>query len=85
MRQWFQKNLPDNFFVACGDRHWQYHSVHPETKVHEFSCGPASDEHAGGSPGLDKEYHQFHRVKGGFLSVNVKREGEKSRITLPLS
>ncbi|GIW82411.1 MAG: alkaline phosphatase [Gemmatales bacterium] len=76
IRRWFQKNLGDRFFIACGDRHWQYHSIHPETKVHEFSCGPASDKHAGGSPGLDKEYHQFHRVKGGFLSVNVNRAGK---------
>ncbi|HXG09878.1 MAG TPA: alkaline phosphatase D family protein [Gemmataceae bacterium] len=80
IRRWFQKNLPDNFFVCCGDRHWQYHSVHPETKVHEFSCGPASDEHAGGSPGLDKSYHRFHRVQGGFLSVSVGRIGGRSTI-----
>jgi alkaline phosphatase D len=80
MRQWFQKNLPDNFFVACGDRHWQYHSVHPDTKVEEFSCGPASDEHAGGSPGEDPKYHRFHRVKGGFLSVSVGRKDGKSEI-----
>jgi alkaline phosphatase D len=80
MRQWFQKHLPDNFFIACGDRHWQYHSVHPETKVQEFSCGPASDEHASGSPGKDRRYHRFHRVKGGFLSVSVSRQEGKGRI-----
>jgi alkaline phosphatase D len=71
MRAWFGKNLPDNFFIVCGDRHWQYHSIDPQTKVAEFSCGPASDQHAGGSPGRDAEYHQFHRVQGGYLSVNV--------------
>jgi len=71
IRRWFQKNLPDNFFICCGDRHWQYHSVHPETKVQEFSCGPASDQHAGGTPGYDPEYHRFHRKNGGFLSVSV--------------
>jgi alkaline phosphatase D len=84
VRSWIQKNVPDNFFVACGDRHWQYHSIHPETRVHEFSCGPASDQHAGGSPGLEKDYHQFHRVKGGFLSVNVGRSEGKSAITFRL-
>ncbi len=78
-RQWAQKNLK-NFFLVCGDRHWQYHAVHPETKLHEFSCGPASDEHAGGSPGEDREYHRFHRVKGGFLSVSVGRVQDKSAI-----
>jgi len=79
-RRWVAKNLPDNFFIACGDRHWQYHSVHPETGVQEFSCGPVSDQHAGGSPGFDQTYHKFHRVKGGFLSVTVKSSGNKSSI-----
>jgi alkaline phosphatase D len=80
-RRWVQKNVPDNFFIACGDRHWQYHSVHPETGVQEFSCGPTSDVHAGGSPGFDPEYHRFHRVKGGFLSVNTRKAGNESVIT----
>jgi len=75
MRQWFAANLPDNFFIACGDRHWQYHSIDPKTGVQEFSSGPASDAHAGGSPGFDEEYHQFHRMKGGFLSVAVDAGG----------
>jgi alkaline phosphatase D len=61
-----------NMFTVCGDRHWQYHSVHPKSGVREFSCGPASDKHASGSPGLDKEYHKFHRVKGGFLTITVR-------------
>jgi alkaline phosphatase D len=71
MRSWFQANVPDNFFVVCGDRHWQYHSQHPQTGVNEFSVGPASDAHAGGTPGFDPAYHRFHRVNGGFLSVQV--------------
>jgi alkaline phosphatase D len=60
-----------NMFTVCGDRHWQYHSVHPQSGVREFSVGPASDKHASGSPGPDKEYHKFHRVKGGFLAITV--------------
>ncbi|MDA2928961.1 alkaline phosphatase D family protein [Acidobacteria bacterium AH-259-O06] len=83
-RKWVQENLPDNFFIACGDRHWQYHSVHPETGVNEFSCGPASDEHAGGTPGEDRGYHKFHRLEGGFLSVSTKRSGDESLITFRL-
>lgn len=71
-RAWVRQHVAGNFFVACGDRHWQYHSVHPETGMIEFASGPVSDEHAGGSPGEDKRYHRFHRVKGGFLSVTVK-------------
>lgn len=73
MRAWFREKAAskENFFIACGDRHWQYHSVDPDTGLHEFCCGPATDKHAGGSPGLDERYHRFHRVKGGFLSVHV--------------
>lgn len=80
IRNWLKANVPDHFFVICGDRHWQYHSVHPQTGLHEFSIGPASDEHASGSPGEDKTYHRFHLVKGGFMSVDIQREGSKSHI-----
>lgn len=80
LREWFQKNVPDNFFVICGDRHWQYHSVHPVTSVREFSVGAASNEHAGGSPGQDANYHKFHRVKGGFLAVTLRTNDDKSEV-----
>jgi alkaline phosphatase D len=80
MRAWFAENLPDNFFIVCGDRHWQYHSVDPKTGVQEFSCGPASNEHAGGSPGEDPDYHQFHRMEGGFLSVTASPAGDTSAL-----
>lgn len=80
LRAWLHANVPDNFFIICGDRHWQYHSVHPQTSVREFSCGPASESHAGGSPGEDPAYHRFHRVKGGFVSVTLRREGAQSVI-----
>jgi len=79
-RQWVRDKLPENFFVICGDRHWQYHSVHPATGVHEFATGPASDVHASGTPGENPQYHRFHRVKGGFLSVSVSRSGGKNAI-----
>ena len=80
-RGFVKEHMPDNFFVACGDRHWQYHSIHPKTGLHEFSSGPASDDHAGGSPGFDPEYHQFHRELGGFLAVTAKREADQSTLT----
>lgn len=84
IRQWFSQNLPDNFFIVCGDRHWQYHSVHPGTGVQEFSTGPATDEHAGGTPGLNPQYHRFHRVEGGFASVTADRLNDQSTITFRL-
>lgn len=82
IREWFRANMDDRFLVIVGDRHWQYHSVHPETGLNEFSVGPASDAHAGGTPGEDPEYHRFHRVGGGFLSVDVDWVGDLPRIVL---
>ncbi len=76
--------MPDNFFVVCGDRHWQYHSVHPTAGTQEFSVGAASDSHAGGTPGEDHAYHRFHRVKGGFLRVELRVEGGESLIAFQL-
>jgi alkaline phosphatase D len=84
IRAWLKANVPDNFFVVCGDRHWQYHSVHPVTGIQEFSVGAASDSHAGGTPGESKDYHRFHRVKGGFLSVELRPEGRESQIAFQL-
>jgi alkaline phosphatase D len=81
LREWIRANVPDNFFIVCGDRHWQYHSVHPETQTQEFSVGAASDAHSGGSPGEDPKFHRFHRAKGGgFLSVTLRSEGNESTI-----
>ena len=82
IREWFRANMDDRFLVIVGDRHWQYHSVHPETGLHEFSVGPASDAHAGGTPGEDPEYHRFHRVGGGFLGVDVDWVGDRPRLVL---
>ncbi len=67
-----QKNL----VVVCGDRHWQYMSVHPGTGVREYSCGPASNQHAGGwkQSDLRPDYHKYLNVVGGFLSATVDRK-----------
>lgn len=77
LRGWLKNHAP-GLVVVCGDRHWQFHSVHPDTGLNEFSVGPASDQHAGGTPGEDKSIHRFHRVKGGFLSVTVRPQNKKS-------
>ncbi len=79
-RNWTKEQGLQNFYVCCGDRHWQYMSVDPKTGLREFSCGPASDEHAGGTPGHDMKIQPFHRVKGGFLSVSVTGESNRPRI-----
>lgn len=80
-RAWTKEQGLTNLFTSCGDRHWQYHSVDPASGLNEFSSGAASDQHAGGSPGLDPEFHKFHRVKGGFLSVTVARPAGQPTIT----
>lgn len=74
LRSFFSAELGDNFFIIAGDRHWQYCSTDPRSGVDEFGCGPATDAHAGGSPGRDRRYHRFHRVAGGFLSVSIGRD-----------
>ncbi len=68
-----------HFYIICGDRHWQYHSVHP-TGIEEFSCGALIDENSrlGRKPGdpastdpqglIKQPYYQTTK-SGGFLRV----------------
>ncbi|HEX5025976.1 MAG TPA: alkaline phosphatase D family protein [Agriterribacter sp.] len=64
-----------NVFIVCGDRHWQYVSQDGPTGLMEFSCGPASNEHAGGWKKEDVlPEHHYLNITGGFLGVEVKRE-----------
>jgi alkaline phosphatase D len=53
-----------NAFVVCGDRHWQYQSVDSRTGLKEFSCGPASNKHAGGLRQKDfrKDMHRHLNI-----------------------
>ena len=64
----------ENMVVVCGDRHWQYVSKDGDTGILEFSCGPGSDDHAGGWSN-DKRLpeHQYLNVIGGFLEGSVSR------------
>lgn len=71
-RQWLKSNVESSVILMNGDRHWQYHSVDPETGLHELGCGAASDSHSiMPSGGEDKRYHRFLRAKGGFVTVRV--------------
>lgn len=71
-----------NFFVVCGDRHWQYVSVDPKTGLREYCSGPATDEHAGGWPKDKKEpEHVYLNVIGGFLEGTAeRREGKPALV-----
>lgn len=74
----------ENMVVFCGDRHWQYRSVDPKTGVREYSCGPASDKHAGGwsEDQYVPEMHRFLRVQGGFLSATVEHDAATPTLTM---
>jgi arylsulfatase A-like enzyme len=76
-----------SFSVVCGDRHWQYHSVHP-SGVEEFSSGALVDANSrpGRKPGdpkgtdpkgLIKQPYSQKTRSGGFLLIEVSREAGK--------
>jgi len=71
-----------NFYLMCGDRHWQYHSISPEG-IEEFSCGALVDANSrpGRKPGDPKSTDPEGTIKqpysqseksGGFLEVKVE-------------
>ena len=67
----FLNSIP-GCFVINGDRHWQYHSIDPNTGLNEFGSGPASDVHAGGfKMEMQEEWQPFLRIKGGYLSAEI--------------
>jgi alkaline phosphatase/alkaline phosphatase D len=82
--EWLKENnfLDKNFYIICGDRHWQYHSIHP-SGFEEFSCGALIDENSrlGREPGdpestdpqgLIKQPYMQQEASGGFLKTSVK-------------
>jgi alkaline phosphatase/alkaline phosphatase D len=78
---WLQKKKIQNVLILCGDRHWQYHSIHP-TGVEEFSVGALNDENSikgikPGDPqstdpeGIVKQPFLCAEPSGGFLQVTA--------------
>ena len=81
---WILNNgfLEKNFYIICGDRHWQYHATHPKG-IEEFSCGALVDNNsragrlAGDPKSTDPEgkitqhYIQgtAEQASGGFLQI----------------
>ena len=66
-----------NMVAVCGDRHWQYISKDLETGLLEFSCGPGSNDHAGGWDQENKlPEHLYLNVVGGFLEGTIIQSGE---------
>jgi alkaline phosphatase/alkaline phosphatase D len=71
----------EGVMTFCGDRHWQYHSIHP-SGVEEFSCGALNDENSrpGVAPGSPKgtdpdrtivQPYTYDEPTGGFLAVEI--------------
>lgn len=76
----------EELFIITGDRHWQYHSIHP-SGFQEFSAGSISYANAqravkpgdarGTDPqGLIKQPYVSPDLRGGFLQVYVIPGGE---------
>jgi len=74
-------DLINQVYILCGDRHWQYHSIHPNG-LEEFSCGALVSQNAriGRYPGDPKSSDPEANIKqpylqevpiGGFLEVNI--------------
>jgi alkaline phosphatase/alkaline phosphatase D len=85
--------LNKNFYLICGDRHWQYHSIHPDG-LEEFSSGAFVDQNSrpGRVPGdlestdpdaiLEVPYIQTEgNNSGGFLMVQVATVHDQPEIS----
>ena len=88
--KWLVDNgfLDKNLYIICGDRHWQYHAMHP-SGIEEFSTGALVDNNSrpgrlSGDPnstdpnGLIKQFYiqgDAESASGGFLLVTIKRNG----------
>ena len=79
--QWLTDNKIRNVLILCGDRHWQYHSIHP-SGVEELCCGALNDENAirgialGDPTSTDpqatiRQPYLYPNPTGGFLHVDL--------------
>lgn len=72
---WLKDQKLNNVVIMCGDRHWQYHSIdrRNDRAIHEFSCGPTSDDHVQAVPPLYEGVERpYSASRGGFMSVRYK-------------
>jgi len=81
---WLKVNQINNLKLICGDRHWQYHSIHP-SGIEEFACGALNDENSrmGVAPGdkkgsdpqaLVRQLYTSPTPNGGFLQITAGDE-----------
>jgi alkaline phosphatase/alkaline phosphatase D len=82
--RWLKDNGFDKkgFYIVCGDRHWQYHSI-DVSGFEEFSCGALVDANSriGRKPGdpkstdpegTIKQAYCMQKASGGFLLITVE-------------
>jgi len=78
--------LNKNLYLVCGDKHWQYHSIHP-SGFEEFSVGALVDANSRLGPkpgdlmstdpeGLVRHLYSQAESSGGFLQIGIKASGE---------
>jgi alkaline phosphatase/alkaline phosphatase D len=90
--QWLTDKKIQNVLILCGDRHWQYHSIHP-SGVEELCCGALNDENSirGIAPGdptstdpqaAIRQPYLYPNPTGGFLHVDLS---PNSKGTSPLT
>lgn len=81
---WLKENKIENLKLICGDRHWQYHSIHP-SGIEEFACGALNDENSrlGVAPGarngsdpeaLIQQPYTSATPMGGFLQITAGKD-----------
>ncbi len=87
---WLRDEQINNVMSFCGDRHWQYHSIHP-SGFEEFCCGALNDENAirGEKPGgknttdpqgmIDQRFI-YPEPTGGFLRVAIEDQPATLRL-----
>ena len=77
-----KKYMKDRYVLTTAAN--QLDIIDPETKLHEFSVGPVSNRHAGGWKPDDyrPEIHQYMRVAGGYLEIELTYSGSTSQLSL---
>ena len=89
---WIQKEKISNVMTFCGDRHWQYYSIHP-TGFEEFGCGALNDENSirGTKPGAKgstdpegkiKQPYSYDKPTGGFIHVAFAMKNNLPELTI---
>ena len=79
-REWVKANVADNFFNINGDRHWQYHSVHPETGLHSSRSGPRAIRTPPGHRVRTSVTTAFIACRVDSCKLMTERSGGESRI-----